>query len=67
MLGLKNRDVINYSPFSMGFQNVLPDGLISLGFPDFGLLVPLGNNVLKGSSNNGPLELVGTCSYKFED
>ena len=51
------------APSAWGLNNVLPDGLFSLGFPDFGLLVPLGNNVLKGSSNNGPLELVGPlCS-----
>ena len=58
MTSLKN------APLSRGhYINLIPDGLFSLGFPDFGLLVPLGNNVLKGSSNNGPLELVGPlCS-----
>jgi hypothetical protein len=44
--------------------SLLPDGLFSLSFPDFGLLVPLGNNVLKGSSNNSSLELVGSlCPF----
>jgi len=37
----------------------LPNGLFPLGFPDFGLLIPLSHDVLKGGSNNGPLELVG--------
>ena len=37
----------------------LPNGLISLRLPDFGLLVPLGHDVLKSGTNNSSLELVG--------
>ena len=37
----------------------LPDGLLSLGFPHFWLLISLGHNVLEGCAYNCPLELVG--------
>merc|ERR1719147_63637 len=35
------------------------DGLLSLGLPDLGLLVPLGHDVLEGGSDDGSLELLG--------
>merc|ERR1719481_1088688 len=35
------------------------DGLLSLGLPHLGLLVPLGHDVLEGGSNDGSLELLG--------
>ena len=38
---------------------VLPDSLFPLRFPDLGLLVPLGHNVLESGSDDGPLELLG--------
>merc|ERR1719330_2246120 len=34
-------------------------GLLPLGLPDLGLLVPLGHDVLKGGANNSSLELLG--------
>ena len=34
-------------------------GLLSLGLPDLGLLVPLGHNVLEGGANHSSLELLG--------
>ena len=35
------------------------DGLLSLGLPHLGLLVPLGHDVLEGGSDYGSLELLG--------
>ena len=37
----------------------IPNCLFSLRFSDFRLLIPLCHDVLKGGSNDGPLELVG--------
>ena len=34
-------------------------GLLPLGLPDLGLLVPLGHDVLEGGANHGTLELLG--------
>ncbi len=37
---------------------VLPDSLLTLSFSHFGLLVPLGHDVLKCGTDDGPLELL---------
>merc|ERR1712038_1903092 len=36
-----------------------PHGLLPLGLPDLGLLVPLGHDVLEGGADHGSLELLG--------
>jgi len=36
-----------------------PDGLLSLGLPHLGLLVPLGHDVLQRGADNGSLKLLG--------
>ena len=38
---------------------LLPDGLLPLGLPDLGLLVPLGEDVLEGGTDHSTLELLG--------
>ena len=37
----------------------LPNSLFTLGLAHFGLLIPLGHDVLKSCANHGPLELLG--------
>ena len=36
-----------------------PDGLVPLGLPELRLLVTLGQNLVEGGADDGPLELVG--------
>ena len=53
------KEARNFGTIRRILRKSLPNGLFPLGFPDFGLLIPLGHDVLKGGSNDGPLELVG--------
>merc|ERR1712073_70921 len=41
------------------------DGLVTLRLPQLWLLVPLGENFVEGSTNDGPLELVGPLGPLF--
>ena len=43
----------------------LPDGLFTLGLTHFGLLIPLGHDILECSSHNGPLELLRPLGALF--
>ena len=53
------KEARNFGTIRRILRKSLPNGLFPLGFPDFGLLIPLSHNVLKGGSYDGPLELVG--------
>ena len=48
-------------------MGVLPNGLFSLSLANLWFLIPLGHDVLKCSSNNGPLELLSPLGTFFGD
>ena len=48
-------------------MTVLPNGLFSLSLANLWFLIPLGHDILKCSSNNGPLELLSSLGTFFGD
>lgn len=50
-------------PCLMGLatEKTLPDSLLSLGFPNFWLHIPLGQDISNSSTYNSPLELLSAA------
>merc|ERR1719186_798716 len=60
LLDLGGSSFLGGSGLSGGLLRLLgsTDGLLTLSLPYFGLLVPLGHDILKGGANDGTLELL---------